>query len=45
MADLDALGDWVRDGAHGVHLLDCRISPTVVAPYILEMVEHAIKTA
>lgn len=39
--DLDGLDDWVRGGAHGVLLLDCRISTTVVAPYLAEMMAHA----
>jgi len=41
LADLDGLAEWVADGAHGVLLLDCRISTTVVAPYLAEMVAHA----
>lgn len=41
LADLDGLQTWVQDGAHGVLLLDCRISTTVVAPYLSEMMEHA----
>ncbi|MGK9148943.1 thiamine pyrophosphate-binding protein [Plantibacter flavus] len=39
--DLVGLEDWVRTGAHGVLLLDCRISTTVVAPYLAEMVSQA----
>ncbi|MFC7766999.1 hypothetical protein [Leucobacter soli] len=35
--DLDALGDWTRAGGRGTILLDCRISPSVVAPYQREV--------
>ncbi|HXH36578.1 MAG TPA: thiamine pyrophosphate-binding protein [Plantibacter sp.] len=41
LADLEGLADWVRDGADGVLLLDCRVSTTIVAPYLAEMVAHA----
>jgi len=36
--DLDTLREWVAAGADGLFVLDCRVSPTVAAPYI---VEHA----
>lgn len=36
--DLRPLRDWVADGAAGVFVLDCRVSPEIAAPYI---VEHA----
>ncbi|GAA4655393.1 thiamine pyrophosphate-binding protein [Arthrobacter cryoconiti] len=41
--DLDALRHWVKDGAHGVFLADCRISRSVVAPYMAEIQAAAKK--
>jgi acetolactate synthase-1/2/3 large subunit len=43
LADLEGLSDWVRAGAQGVILLDCRISTSVVAPYLSEMVHHGAR--
>ncbi|WP_370282005.1 hypothetical protein [Plantibacter sp. M259] len=40
LADLDGLTDWVHAGAQGVLLLDCRISTSVVAPYLSEMMQQ-----
>lgn len=40
LADLQGLADWVHAGARGVLLLDCRISTSVVAPYLSEMMHH-----
>ena len=37
LTDLDALTEWRESGANGTILLDCRISPTVVAPYQREI--------
>lgn len=37
LADLDELTKWRAAGAKGTILLDCRISPTVVAPYQREI--------
>lgn len=34
--DLAALQQWVADGAAGVFVLDCRVSPRIAAPYIVE---------
>lgn len=39
--DLDVLSAWVEAGASGLLLLDCRISPTIVAPYMHEIVNVA----
>jgi len=33
--DLDKLRDWVDNGASGVFVLDCRVSPQIAAPYIV----------
>jgi acetolactate synthase-1/2/3 large subunit len=40
LSDLDGLTDWVHAGAQGVLLLDCRISTSVVAPYLSEMMQQ-----
>ncbi|NLA65432.1 MAG: thiamine pyrophosphate-binding protein [Leucobacter sp.] len=37
LADLDALEQWRNHGAQGTLLLDCQISPSVVAPYQAEI--------
>ena len=37
LSDLDALGQWRDAGARGTLLLDCRVSPSVVAPYQREV--------
>ena len=42
--DLDRLREWRDDGTAGVILLDCRISVTVVAPYIEEIVAATSRT-
>ena len=41
--DLDAAEQWVQAGANGTLLLDLRISDSVVAPYILEIIELTLK--
>ncbi|MFC0581412.1 thiamine pyrophosphate-binding protein [Micrococcoides hystricis] len=43
MADLDHVQSWVEEGARGTLIVDLRISRTVVAPYIEEIVELTIK--
>ena len=37
LTDLDVLQRWRDAGARGTLLLDCRVSPSVVAPYQLEV--------
>lgn len=37
LTDLAYLRAWVDSGAQGTFLVDCRISPTVVAPYMHEI--------
>lgn len=39
--DLEVVNEWVETGARGTLLLDCRISPTVIAPYMYEIVAIA----
>ncbi len=39
LEDLSGLRDWVADGADGVFVVDCRISPAVRAPYMEEVLE------
>ncbi|WP_432502874.1 thiamine pyrophosphate-binding protein [Kineococcus arenarius] len=41
--DLERLTEWLASGREGVFLLDCRISPSVVAPYQEEII--AVNTA
>lgn len=43
MGDLDQVQTWVDDGARGTLVVDLRISRTIVAPYILEIIELTIK--
>ena len=43
MEDLEGVRAWVGAGAHGTLVVDLRISRTVVAPYIQEIVEKTIK--
>ncbi len=45
LKDLSGLRDWVADGAHGIYLVDCRISPEVRAPYMEEVLEANRKAA
>ncbi|GAA1498727.1 thiamine pyrophosphate-binding protein [Paeniglutamicibacter kerguelensis] len=45
LEDLAELRQWVADGANGVFLVDCRISATVRAPYMEEVLEANRKTA
>jgi thiamine pyrophosphate-dependent acetolactate synthase large subunit-like protein len=40
-ADLDWVVQWVRHGARGTLLVDAKVSPEVVAPYVHEMAAHA----
>ena len=41
LEDLDSLADWVRAERDGVFVVDCRVSPTVVAPYQEEIIAAA----
>lgn len=43
MDDLGGVQDWVTAGARGTLVVDMRISRTVVAPFILEIIEKTIK--
>jgi acetolactate synthase I/II/III large subunit len=44
LGDLRALETWVASGVDGVFLADCRVSRTVVAPYMAEVVAAAKAT-
>lgn len=39
LEDLSAVGDWVSAGAHGVCLVDARVSMRIRAPYMEEILE------
>ncbi len=41
--DLDTLRAWLTSEANGVFLADCRVSSTVVAPYMAEIVAMSAK--
>jgi acetolactate synthase-1/2/3 large subunit len=41
--DLADVEEWIASGTDGVYLLDCRISPRVVAPYQEEIYANAMK--
>lgn len=43
LEDLDAVQDWVTEGSEGTLVVDIRITPTVVAPYMLEIIEATRK--
>ncbi len=43
LGQLDQVQDWVEAGARGTLVVDLRISRTVVAPYIEEIIELTIK--
>lgn len=45
LGDFDELREWVAQGARGVFLVDCRISPSVRAPYMEEVLEANRKAA
>ncbi|MFF5792838.1 thiamine pyrophosphate-binding protein [Paeniglutamicibacter sp. NPDC012692] len=45
LEDFAALRQWVAEGANGVFLVDCRISPAVRAPYMEEVLEANRKAA
>ncbi len=45
LEDFAELRQWVADGANGVFLVDCRISPAVRAPYMEEVLEANRKAA
>lgn len=45
LKDLDALRDWAAAGARGVFLADCRVSMSIRAPYMAEIVEAAARAA
>ena len=41
--DLNVVAQWVQNGAQGTLVVDLRISRTIVAPYILEIMEATLK--
>ncbi|WP_026549260.1 thiamine pyrophosphate-binding protein [Arthrobacter sp. Br18] len=43
MGDLDILRAWLNSAADGVFLADCRVSSTVMAPYMSEIVAASAK--
>jgi thiamine pyrophosphate-dependent acetolactate synthase large subunit-like protein len=43
LADLGKVRDWIGSEAEGVFLADCRVSDTIVAPYMAEIVAAAAK--
>ncbi|KPN19417.1 thiamine pyrophosphate-binding protein [Arthrobacter sp. Edens01] len=43
MDDLERVSEWVDEGARGTLVVDLRISPSIVAPYIQEIVELTLK--
>ncbi|GHD42179.1 thiamine pyrophosphate-binding protein [Mycetocola manganoxydans] len=43
LEDFAGVEAWLASGEDGVYLLDCRISPTVVAPYQEEIFDHALE--
>ena len=43
MDDLERVQAWVAKGARGTLVVDLRISPSIVAPYIQEIVELTLK--
>lgn len=43
--DLQQLEAWLASGADGVFLADCRVSQHVVAPYMIEIREAAMRAA
>ena len=43
--DLRQLESWLASGAEGVFVADCRVSQQVVAPYIVEIREAAMRAA
>ncbi|MDQ0261119.1 thiamine pyrophosphate-binding protein [Sinomonas atrocyanea] len=43
LEDLEGLREWIALGARGLHLVDCRISPAVRAPYMDEVLAAASK--
>jgi len=45
LEDLAQLEAWLATGADGVFVADCRISQQVVAPYIIEVREAAMRAA
>ncbi len=45
LGDLRALETWLASGVDGVFLADCRVSRSVVAPYMAEVVEAATGSA
>ncbi|WP_098482437.1 thiamine pyrophosphate-binding protein [Georgenia soli] len=42
LEDLRAVEEWLAAGAQGTFLADLRVSQTVVAPYIVEIVERSL---
>lgn len=43
MEDLAQVQRWVGDGAHGTILIDLHISRSIIAPYIVEIIEKTLK--
>lgn len=43
MDDLDVVQEWVDRGAQGTLVVDLRISRSIIAPYILEIIELTLK--
>lgn len=43
LADMAKIQSWVDEGAEGTMLIDLQISRTVIAPYILEIIEKTLK--
>jgi len=43
MDDLGVVEQWVKAGARGTLLVDLRISQTIVAPYLLEIIEATLR--
>jgi len=35
--DLDALERWLADGSDGVWVVDCKVSQSIIAPYMREI--------
>jgi thiamine pyrophosphate-dependent acetolactate synthase large subunit-like protein len=43
LADLEAVRQWLDDGARGTFVADVRVSPDVVAPFMHEMAANAVR--
>ncbi|WP_026530732.1 thiamine pyrophosphate-binding protein [Haematomicrobium sanguinis] len=42
LEDLAGVESWIASDAQGLYLLDCRVSQTVVAPYIQEIIQRTL---